>query len=433
MRRSVERGVMDGSATAPDASPTQEPTIGGADATRVAAASLVAAASSYVVLALAARRLSVTDNTVFVTFWSTLFACFGVLSGVSIETTRSVTASAATSVLPVDVARRPRVLSVGLTVAAIVALVLAPTAAWWGPLVFPTHGVTLGLLVAAGAAAYALHSVVVGALAGTRRWRTYAWLIGGDSLVRLALVAAAAAAGLALTGYAAGATLACLTWLGFLLAASARAAVRTRADAGAGTVARRLGAASVATGASALLVVGFPVLLSLTTTADAYAGAAPLLLAISLTRAPLMIPLNAYQGVAVSHFVAHRDRGLRALAPIARVVLGVGAAGAVLAFLIGPWLMVVLLGPGYDVAGGTLAELTVAATELALLTLTGALCQSLTRHGAFVGGWLVALFVAVVVLLLPFGLTARAVLALCVGPAAGIAVHLTALSRRGPR
>lgn len=422
---------MDAQVTTRDAT-SSAPTIRRGDSALVGIASLAAAGASYVVLAVAARALpSVQDNTVFVTFWSTMFACFGVLSGASIETTRTVT-SALTAPPAAEGDRRPRVLTVGACLALLVAVLLGPTVPLWAPRLFPVHALTLGGLVAGAATAYALHSVVVGALAGARRWRPYSALIAADALARMGAVLLAALLGAALVGYATGAALAALTWLVLLaLSPSSRAVVRRRTDAEPRTVARRLGAASVATGASALLVVGFPVLLTLTTADAEFSSAAPLLLAITLTRAPLMIPLNAYQGVAVSHFVAHRDRGLAALVPVARVVLLVGAAGTALAALLGPWLMQLLLGPDYRVAGAVLAGLTAAATVLATLTLTGALCQALTRHRAFVAGWLVAVAVAVGVLLLPLDLAPRATFALCLGPVAGVLVHLVALRDLG--
>ena len=57
---------------------------------QVALASLLGALVSYVVLWLGARTLSKPDNTVLLTFFSILFAVYGVLSGVATETTRSV-------------------------------------------------------------------------------------------------------------------------------------------------------------------------------------------------------------------------------------------------------------------------------------------------------------------------------------------------------
>lgn len=414
--------------SAPEHASVHPPTIGRRGATGVAVASLLSAGVGYVVLAVAARVLvPETVNSVFVTFWSTLFACFGLLSGLSIETTRAVTASLAVDDAP-TASPRPRVLMVGLAIGAGGAAVLAATSPLWAPRLFAFDNLPLAGLVCLGAAAYAAHSTVIGALAGSHHWSTYAGLIAAESTVRLLLVLAAAAVGASVLGFAGGTALAAFTWVGLLSASPrARQAAATRADSPLPVFLRRIGAASLATGASAVLMVGFPVLLSLTTPGDVYQRSTALLLAISLTRAPLMIPLNAYQGVAVSHFVQHRDQGLRAMLPAVRAVVAVGAIGAVLAYLIGPWLMVTILGPAYGVSGALLAGLTGASAVLALLTLTGALCQALTMHRIFATGWVAAVAVAVVILLLPFGIESRTILALSIGPGVGIIVHLRTL------
>lgn len=419
---------------------TQEPSttpaavIDRADARRVAIGSAVAAVSSTLVV-LAAPRLSqsVADNTIFLTFWATLFAGLGVLTGISVETTRAVSAvtHGTGAARPVG----PRVGVVGTATGLVFAGIVGVTAPWWGPVVFGEHAVLLALLVALGCAGCAVHASVTGALAGAGRWQVYARLVGGESTVRLVLVVAAGLAGASVVGRGAGAAIAAFTAVGFLLVSrQSRAVVQVRADVPLRPYVRRLLAAAVASGASAVLVIGFPTLLAATTDAATYALAAPLLLALTLTRAPLMIPLNAFQGVAVTHFVQHRDRGLKALLPIARVVVPVGVVGALAAWLVGPPLMELIAGkPEYRVAGTVLALLTLAATGLAMLTLTGAVCQAMTRHGAFVAGWLTAVAVAVGLLLLPGDLEMRAAVALLAGPVAGIVVHLVALRGAGRR
>jgi O-antigen/teichoic acid export membrane protein len=402
-------------------------TLGRSDALGIALATGLSAASGYVVFAVSSRTLSVELNTQFVTFWSTLFACFGLLSGLSIETTRAVTSTSLDGAAGAGPAgTRPPVLRVGAVSGLVAGLVLAASAAVWAPRVFKADPIPLAGLACLAIAAYALHSVLVGSLAGRHAWRPYSWLIAADATTRMVLVLGALVLTRSVVGAAAAAVAATLTWAAFLaLSPAARAAARARTDATARLVARRVLAASTATGASALLVVGFPTLLSLTTPDAEYERAAPLLLAISLTRAPLLVPLTAFQGVAVSHFVAHRDRGLAALLPTLRLVLLTGVVGAAAAWLVGPWLMAAVLGgDDYRVAGGTLATLTLAATGLAALTLTGALCQALNRHGAFVAGWVLAVVCTIGVLLLPFGITGRSIAALAVGPVVGLTLHL---------
>ncbi|CPU62331.1 membrane protein [Mycobacteroides abscessus] len=104
-----------------------------------------------------------------------------------------------------------------------------------------------------------------------------------------------------------------------------------------------------------------------------------------------------------------------------------GVVGGALAFVVGPPLMQVLFGADYRVGGLELAAMTFASAGTALLTISGALCQALKRHGVFVAGWLVALAVSVAVLVSGLDMTTRVVAALLVGPYCGLVVHLVAL------
>jgi O-antigen/teichoic acid export membrane protein len=143
-----------------------------------------------------------------------------------------------------------------------------------------------------------------------------------------------------------------------------------------------------------------------------------------------MVPLGTFQSVAIAHFVRHRDRGLGALRPIALAITGVAVVGALAAYVIGPWLMVLLFGPDYHVAPWVLAGLTAAAAVLALLTLTGGMCVALNRHRVSSVGWVSAGALTLLVLLLPLDAEVRAVTSLLLGPLLGVSIHTVALSRR---
>ena len=106
-----------------------------------------------------------------------------------------------------------------------------------------------------------------------------------------------------------------------------------RADVGLGPFLARILSACSAAAASALLLVGFPVLLRATTPDAEFATAAPLILAVSLSRAPLLVPLGAYQTVAVTKVMIG---GLRTLLGPTLVVVGATLLGALLAYPLGP-------------------------------------------------------------------------------------------------
>ena len=84
--------------------------------------------------------------------------------------------------------------------------------------------------------------------------------------------------------------------------------------------------------------MGFPVLLK-ATSGDLGATGGVVILAVTLTRAPLLVPLTAMQGNLIAHFVDQRTERLRALVGPAVVVTGLGLLGVLLAGVFGPWLL----------------------------------------------------------------------------------------------
>src|SRR5581483_1767337 len=108
-----------------------------------------------------------------------------------------------------------------------------------------------------------------------------------------------------------------------------------------------------ADGASAILVMGFPVLLK-ATSGDLGATGGVVILAVTLTRAPLLVPLTAMQGNLIAHFVDQRSERMRALTGPFAFVVCLGAVGVTAAYLAGPWLLRVGFGAGYRGDGGVL-------------------------------------------------------------------------------
>jgi hypothetical protein len=174
--------------------------------------------------------------------------------------------------------------------------------------------------------------------------------------------------------------------------------------------------------------MGFPVLLK-ATSGDLGAKGGVVILAVTLTRAPLLVPLTAMQGNLIAHFVDQGGARLRALITPAAVVIGLGLSGVVLAGVFGPWLLREAFGAEYRADSALLGGLTTAAVAIALLTLTGAAAVAAALHRAYSLGWVSATVASALLLLLPLGLETRTVIALLCGPLVGIAVHLGALAR----
>jgi hypothetical protein len=264
-------------------------------------------------------------------------------------------------------------------------------------------------------------------LAGAGRWTQYGALMVTDAGMRVAVATATFAIGWGLVGYLWATVCGAIAWLVMLVASpTTRAAARLVAYGDTTAFLRGAAHAIAATGASAILVMGFPVLLK-ATSGDLGATGGVVILAVTLTRAPLLVPLTAMQGNLIAHFVDQRSDRMRALAAPAAVVVGLGAVGVVVAGLFGPWLLRTGFGPGYRADGALLAWLTAAAVAIALLTLTGAAAVAAALHRAYSLGWISATVASTLLLLLPVELQTRTVIALMCGPMVGIVVHLTAL------
>lgn len=389
---------------------------------RVGVATLLSALCGYSVLYLAARDLAPVGFSLFSVFWGAFGLFTGASFGLLQEATREVR-----SVRDAGPPGEPHTLPmrVAALVAVAAAALIGGTSPLWAPHVFAASESLSVTLLAFGLAGFCLHATLLGVLAGVDGWTQYGVLMVIDAAIRVAVAVAAFLLGWGLDGYLWATVAGSMSWLLVLATSSVArhaAGLRTR-----GTTRTFLSGAShsiTAAGASAVLVMGFPVLLK-ATSHDLGATGGVVILAVTLTRAPLLVPLTAMQGNLIAHFVDNRR--LRALVAPAVGLAGLGVLAVLAAGLIGPWLLRVAFGPAYIASGGLLAWLTAGAVAIAFLTLTGAATVAAAQHRAYAIGWVGATLAAALLLLLPIDLQTRTVIALLCGPMVGIAVHLAAL------
>ncbi len=394
---------------------------------RVGIATAITALCGYAVLYLAARRLEPAGFSVFGVFWGAFGLVAGAANGLLQEATREVRAADRARALSQDARIRPIWVAVGVGLAA--GAVIAATSPWWARHVFAEERPLSVALLSVGLAGFCLHATLLGMLAGTDRWSQYGALMVTDAVIRVIVAVTAFALGWGLAGFLWATVAGAVAWLLMLgVSTNARAAAGSRTAGSVSDFLRGSAHSIAAAGASAILVMGFPVLLK-ATSGELGAAGGVVILAVTLTRAPLLVPLTAMQGNLIAYFVDHRHAKLRALLAPAAIVAAVGAVGVVGAALVGPWLMRVAFGPEYRASATLLAWLTAAAVSIALLTLTGAATVAAALHRAYSLGWVGATVAAALLLTLPLTLELRTVIALLCGPLVGIAVHLTALAR----
>ncbi|BBZ47032.1 hypothetical protein [Mycobacterium parmense] len=395
---------------------------------RVGTATAVTAVCGYAVIYLAARDLAPGGFSVFGVFWGAFGLVTGAANGLLQETTREVRATQYAGPPP---AERTRPMRVAALVGVAAAVAIAGSSPLWGGWVFVSaRWLSVGLL-SAGLAGFCLHATLLGMLAGTNHWTRYGALMVTDAVLRVAVAAATVVLGWGLVGFLWATVAGAASWLLMLVASpAARAIARRQTFVGTANFLRGAAHSITAAGASAILVMGFPVLLKLTSAQLGPQGGV-IILAVTLTRAPLLVPLTAMQGNLIAHFVDERSDRVRALSAPAAVIGGVGAVGVLAAGVVGPWLLRVGFGPQYHASGPLLAWLTAAAVAIAMLTLTGAAAVAAALHRAYSLGWVGATAASGLLLLLPLPLQTRTVVGLLLGPLVGIGVHLVALARAG--
>lgn len=393
---------------------------------RVGTSTALTVTCIYAVFCLAARDLSPGRFAVFGVFWGALGVVTGAAQGLLQETTREVRLARYTKVVA---GARTHPMWAGGMIGIVAAAVIAGSSPLWSRAVFGEASQPSVGLVSVGLAGFCVQATLMGALAGSDRWTQYAVLMVTDGATRLTVAVAAVVVGWGLVGFLWAATAGAGTWLFMLLASpTTRAAARQLTPGRLPTFVRGAAHSITAAGASAILMMGFPVLLKATTNQLGAQGGV-IILAVTLTRAPLLVPLNALQGNLIAHFVDQRGERFRALIAPALVIGGTGGVGVLAGGLIGPWLLRVGFGPDYRVSGALMAWLTAAAVLIAMLTLTGTAVVAASLHRAYSLGWVGATVVSTLLLLLSLTLETRTVIALLCGPLVGIVIHLVALAR----
>ncbi|MGK9148849.1 hypothetical protein KXS11_14565 [Plantibacter flavus] len=394
-------------------------------------ATAIGGGAGYVLQIITGVALGTAAYASFAVFWSALYLMVSALSGVQQEVAR-----AAHPLGPddADVRRAPVVRNFAVIAAIVVAALLAGTAWLWVGAVFPANGWSLVLPLVIGVASYVVVAAISGVFYGLSFWTAAAAMTIVDGLLRFGIVGVMLLFTSDTAALAWGVSLPfAITPLVLWLFVRRGVVGRFGIDVGPRELGWNVLRTVVAAAATGVMVSGLPLMIQATGDTVSANAFGSLSYAITLTRAPIVIVVLALQSYLVVVFRSHADAVLGWVVRLSALVLGAAGVLALLAWWLGPWALSVLFGRQDVLAGGTIALLVATAGLVGVLCVTGAATLSRAQHGFFAGGWIVAAVVTVVALALPLGLHERVLLALTIGPLAGLIVQCLALVRPAPR
>ncbi len=396
-------------------------------------ATVVSGIAGYVVTWQVARTIGPGQYAIFAVFWSALYLIVGVLFGLQQEATQATAATEASSRATATGTPRTRRVSIArfAAVIAVCAMVVVGVSSLaWAPAALGGAHLDLVWPIVIGAGFNCLVAAASGVMAGSEMWRHLASIVAIDGVLRVAGVLLVLSFGHGVTELAWAVIIPFPLSLAIVFGSSPRRILRSaRVSLGYRTLMRQTGQTMLAATATAVLINGFPLILSFySTTADKSALGA-LILAVTLTRAPILVPLMALQSFLVTRFSLQP-----ATAPklILRIFVGIAIVIALLAlatFLWGTQLMGLFFGTGFALEPAVLVPLVASSGLIGALCVSGPAVLARHRHGVYAAGWVAASVCAILVLFIPIPLDNRAALALASGPLVGLCVHIGYLIR----
>jgi O-antigen/teichoic acid export membrane protein len=189
----------------------------------------------------------------------------------------------------------------------------------------------------------------------------------------------------------------------------------------------------IAASATAVLINGFPLILSFFANPSGHRELGSLVLGVTLTRAPILVPLMALSSFLVSQFARMTQGAGRLVLRLSALIAAVVAVLCLCAWAFGVPVVIAVFGAQFDLDAGTLTALVASSGMIGVLSVTGAAVLGRNLHGGYAIGWVAASVVTIALLFVPLPLQPRAALALAAGPAVGISVHLWWLRARSTR
>jgi len=370
----------------------------------------------------------------FSVFWSTTFLLVSLLSGVQQEVTRAVR--------PVDVndlevgLRAPlragiSLFRAGAIIACAVILLMVTTAALWGPLLFSTQAYGLVGAMTLALVGYLIIAILSGEFYGLGRFSAVAATTVADAVVRAILVLVPLVLGLGLLPIAYGVAMPFLITAVCVWGVSRRGSRgKYRLDVSIGRLLRNSGQAMLGALATGILISGLPSVLKFTSSGLGEGTLAALILALTLSRAPLVVPLLALQSYLV---VLYRNMPTGAMLRAIRLMCAVFVATAILAFAvwwIGRDLLLRLYEAELVLDGGALAMVVASGGATAALCVVAPVLLAQGMHGRFLAAWATSAGTTAFLLTFLGDSLPATIVAIALGPLVGCVLSLVMLRQR---
>jgi O-antigen/teichoic acid export membrane protein len=392
----------------------------------VLAATAIAGAIGYIIQALVPGFVGASEYVAFSVFWSIVYLVVSALAGLQQEVTRATHMRAA--------GEPPgwRVIGAfGLCASAIALALLGASSPLWAPSLFGAQSAPLVIALLVGAVGYSFVALLSGALYGVRDWGGVAAMTVTDSAIRLCLICGALmiGAGTVVLGWAVALPFA-IAVVSVWLFTGRRVRRDAAIDVGLRGLARNSISTVLASTATGLMISGLPFLLGITRQGIAPGLLASLILVITLTRAPLVIPLLALQSYLVVTFRDHPASARRRVVVWSAALVGASVVLAAAAIWVGPWVVNLLYGDRYALPSAAYAFIVLSAGLTGLLCITGPAVLAAGRHGWYLAGWATASVALVVLLSAPLARPEGILVALVAAPLFGVGVHAWGLRAR---
>ena len=382
----------------------------------VLVATAIAGLAGYAITWWVAREIGFADYATFAALWAALYLTVGGLAGIQQEFTRASQSGPGTGVKKATV--------FACAAAAIVFCLMVASSPLWVTNSFPVQRFTLLWPLAVGAASYVFVATISGVLYGLSAWRPLALAILIDPVLRLLALVAVLRFTHDVTVLAWVVVLPLpLTFVVVWLVVRRPSRRGFVVDVAYGQLAWNVVRVVVGAGSLSVMVSGLPLLIRATSHSEPDAAVGLLVLAITLTRAPLIVTVMSLQSILVVRFRDQETALLRQVATMVGVLAAVGVLLAILGWLLGPWVFSVLF-PGETTPDGwLLAALVGSSVLVAVMCVTAAANLAKGQHSFLTAGWLAAATLTVLFLALPGDLLQRVLLALVVAPLGGLVVH----------